>query len=199
MPTGTVEAIQHSAHKANESGTRTSRASWMAPIGRGVPRAHLQVLRDRLTIDEATQLATQLPHLLRGVFYEASIPAVDEKIRDRGAFLARLADRANLSDTSQAPVAAAAATRVLRRHVRAGEIDDVLAQLPKEIREMEPRPGGAEGARVPESGRRRVPTVSAPPAQATIPPSRRTPLVSPSHHHGARGRLAAAWWSRTRA
>jgi uncharacterized protein (DUF2267 family) len=33
-------------------------------------------------------------------------------------------------------VAAAAATRVLRRHVSQGEIDDVLAQLPKEIRQV---------------------------------------------------------------
>jgi hypothetical protein len=42
---------------------------------------------------------------------------------------------------------------------------------------------------------RRGPTVSAPPAQAGLPPSRRTPPVRPSHH-GARGQLAAEWWSR---
>ncbi|MGZ6671483.1 MAG: DUF2267 domain-containing protein [Solirubrobacteraceae bacterium] len=104
-----------------------------------VLRAYLQVLRDRLTIDEAAQLAAQVPHLRRGVFYEGFDPGHQpEKIRDRDrdAFLARLADRANLSDTSQAAVAATAAARVLRRHVSPGEIDDVLAQPPKEIREV---------------------------------------------------------------
>lgn len=138
MPTGTFEAIERSAHKANE---------WVEDVAREldgadealawrVLRAYLHVLRDRLTIDEAAQLAAQLPHLLRGVFYEGFDPGHQpEKIRDRDAFLARLADRANLSDTSEAAVAAAAATRVLRRHVSPGEIDDVLAQLPKEIRE----------------------------------------------------------------
>jgi uncharacterized protein (DUF2267 family) len=139
MPTGTVEAIERSANKANE---------WVADLEREldgadealawrVLRAYLQVLRDRLTIDEAAQLAAQLPHLLRGVFYEGFDPGHQpEKIRDRDAFLARLADRANLNDTSEAAQAAAAATRVLRRHVSQGEIDDVLAQLPKEIRQV---------------------------------------------------------------
>jgi uncharacterized protein (DUF2267 family) len=138
MPTGTFEAIERSAHKANE---------WVEDVARELDSAdealawrvlpaYLHVLRDRLTIDEAAQLAAQLPHLLRGVFYEGFDPGHQpEKIRDRDAFLARLADRANLSDTSEAAVAAAAATRVLRRHVSPGEIDDVLAQLPKEIRE----------------------------------------------------------------
>jgi uncharacterized protein (DUF2267 family) len=138
MPTGTVEAIARSAHKATE---------WVEDLAREldgadealawrVLRAYLQVLRDRLTNDEAAQLAAQLPHLLRGVFYEGFDPGHQpEKIRERDAFLARLADRANLSDASEAAVAAAA-TRVLRKHVSPGEIDDVLAQLPKEIREV---------------------------------------------------------------
>jgi uncharacterized protein (DUF2267 family) len=139
MPTGTVQAIEHSARKANEwveDLTRELDGADEALAWR-VLRAYLQVLRDRLTIDEAAQLAAQLPHLLRGVLYESFDPGHQpEKIRNRDAFLARLADRANLSDTPQVAVAAAAATRVLRRHVSAGEIDDVLAQLPKEIREL---------------------------------------------------------------
>jgi uncharacterized protein (DUF2267 family) len=136
---GTVDAIERSAHKANdwvgdlarELGTTDEASAWR------VLRAYLQVLRDRLTIDEAAQLAAQLPHLLRGVFYEGFDPGHQpEKIRDRDTFLARLADRANLSDTSEAARAAAAATRVLRRHVSPGEIDDVLSQLPTEIRDV---------------------------------------------------------------
>ncbi|HEX7300912.1 MAG TPA: DUF2267 domain-containing protein [Solirubrobacteraceae bacterium] len=139
MTTGTVDAIERSAQKANE---------WVNDMAREldaddeayawrVLRSYLQVLRDRLTIDEAAQLAAQLPHLLRGVFYEGFDPGHQpEKIRDRETFLARLAERANLSDPAEAARAAAAATRVLRQHVSQGEVEDVLAQQPAEIREL---------------------------------------------------------------
>jgi uncharacterized protein (DUF2267 family) len=133
----TVDAIERTVHKTNEwvddvareFGTGNQAEAWR------VLRVYLQVLRDRLTIDEAAQLAAQLPHLLRGVFYEGFDPGHQpEKIRHRDAFLARLGDRAGLGDPAEAARAAAAVTRVLRRHVTAGEIDDVLAQLPAEIR-----------------------------------------------------------------
>jgi uncharacterized protein (DUF2267 family) len=102
-----------------------------------VLRAYLQILRDRLTIDEAAQLAAQLPNLLRGVFYEGFDPGHQpERIRDRDVFLARLAERAQLPGPDAAAPAAAAATRVLRRHISAGELDDVMSQLPPEIRKV---------------------------------------------------------------
>jgi uncharacterized protein (DUF2267 family) len=51
------------------------------------------VLRERLTVDEAAQLAAQLPELLRGVFYEGFDPTRQpEKIGDREEFLALLTD-----------------------------------------------------------------------------------------------------------
>jgi uncharacterized protein (DUF2267 family) len=50
--------------------------------------------------------------------------------------LARIADRAQLRDTTDAAVAAAAATRVLERHVSRGELDDVMSQLPAPIRDL---------------------------------------------------------------
>src|SRR3954471_18262810 len=138
MPTHTIDAIERSVQKSNEwvaelageLGTEDRAEAWR------VLRAYLQVLRDRLTIDEAAQLAAQFPHLLRGVFYEGFDPGHQpERIREREAFLARLAERAQLGDLGEAERAAVAATRVLRRHVAPGELDDVMAQLPAEIRQ----------------------------------------------------------------
>jgi uncharacterized protein (DUF2267 family) len=139
MTTVTVHAIDRTVQTtsewlddvAEELGTQDGAWAWR------VLRAYLQVLRDRLTIDEAAQLAAQLPHLLRGVFYEGFDPGRQpEKIRDRDVFLARLAERAQLGDPAEAARAAAAITRALGRRVTAGELDDVLAQLPKEIRQV---------------------------------------------------------------
>jgi uncharacterized protein (DUF2267 family) len=138
MATTHVDAIERSVQKTNqwlhelaaELGS-DERTAWRAL------RAYLQVLRDRLTIDEAAQLAAQLPHLLRGVFYEGFDPGHQpEKIRDRDVFLARLAERAQLPDADEAAATARAVTRLLRRHVSLGELEDVLSQLPTEIREV---------------------------------------------------------------
>jgi len=138
MATTHVDAIERSVQKTNQwlhelaaELETDERTAWR------VLRAYLQVLRDRLTIDEAAQLAAQLPHLLRGVFYEGFDPGHQpEKIRDREAFLARLAERAQLPGTDEAAAAAVAVTRLLRRQVTPGELDDVLSQLPTEIREV---------------------------------------------------------------
>jgi uncharacterized protein (DUF2267 family) len=139
MTTASVDAIERTVQKTNEwiadlereLGTESRADAWRAL------RAYLQVLRDRLTLDEGAQLAAQLPQLLRGVFYEGFDPGHQpEPIRDREMFLARLAERAQLEDPAEAARAAAAATRVLRRHITPGEVDDVLAQLPSDIREV---------------------------------------------------------------
>jgi uncharacterized protein (DUF2267 family) len=139
MSVSSVDTIDRTVHKtnewvaqlANELGTDDRESAWR------VLKAYLQLLRDRLTIDESAHLAAQLPHLLRGVFYEGFDPGHQpEKIRDRDGFLTRFAEGAGLADAGAAEQAAAAVTRVLRRHVTAGELDDVMVQLPPEIREL---------------------------------------------------------------
>ncbi|MCW2997485.1 MAG: hypothetical protein JWN65_1034 [Solirubrobacterales bacterium] len=139
MSVGTVDSIERTVQKTNEwlsqladeLGTEDRASAWR------ILRAYLQVLRDRLTIDEAAQLAAQLPHLVRGVFYEGFDPGHQpERIRDRETFLILFGERAQLSAVGEAERAAAAATRVLRRHVTAGELEDVMAQLPRDIREV---------------------------------------------------------------
>jgi uncharacterized protein (DUF2267 family) len=139
MSTNTIDSIQRTVQKTREwlgdfereLGTDDSAHAWRALSG------YLQVLRDRLTVDEAAELAAQLPQLLRGVFYEGFDPSRQpERIRDREMFLAKLAQSARLGDAGEAARVAAAATRMLRRHVAQGELEDVLAQLPAEIRDV---------------------------------------------------------------
>jgi uncharacterized protein (DUF2267 family) len=102
-----------------------------------VLRGYFHVLRDRLPIDEAAQLAAQLPHLLRGVFYEGWNPSkTPETYRDRDTFLLRLAEAATLAGPTEASVAAEAATDVLAEQISAGEMDDVLQVLPTAVREV---------------------------------------------------------------
>jgi uncharacterized protein (DUF2267 family) len=98
-------------------------------------RAFLHALRDRLTVEESAQLAAQLPTLIRGIYFEGWQPArTPQRYGDVETFLARVADEAGLHGETEASSAAAAAARVLERHVSGGEIEDILAILPAAIR-----------------------------------------------------------------
>jgi uncharacterized protein (DUF2267 family) len=97
-------------------------------------RAYLHALRDRLTVDEAAQLAAQLPELIRGIYYEGWNPsATPVKYRGFDEFLDRISGDAILDGETQASFAASAAATVLRRHVSAGEIEDIRAILPEDL------------------------------------------------------------------
>jgi len=138
MTVASVHSVERTVHKTNE---------WLSDLVAelGIEdrddawrflRGYLHVLRDRLTVDEGAQLAAQFTHLVRGVFYEGFDPGHQpEAIRDPEVFLARLAEAADLRDPEETPGRVAiACTRVLSRQITSGEFDDVLSQLPKEIR-----------------------------------------------------------------
>jgi len=97
----------------------------------------LQTLRDWLSVNEAADLAAQLPSLLRGVYYEHWRPA-RTPVRDGGfnGFLASV-DRAfrkdPIDDTGKA---VATVFRLLSEKVTGGEIDDVRQSLPRDIRAL---------------------------------------------------------------
>ena len=102
-----------------------------------VLRAFLHAVRDHLTVDEAAKLAAQLPIFVRGVFYEGWDPSrTPEHARDIDSFLTRIAAEAQLAGETEASLATSAASRVLRRHVSAGEADSVLNALPQHLREL---------------------------------------------------------------
>ncbi len=139
MTIASIDTVERSIHKTNEwlanltdqLGREDRDEAWRILCG------YLHVLRDRLTIEEGAHLAAQLPHRLRGVFYESfQLARPPERVRDRDALLARLAEEAALAGPTDASRAAEAATRTLRCHVSGGEVDDVLAQLPERVRHV---------------------------------------------------------------
>lgn len=110
------------------------------PEAWSVLRAVLHQLRDRLTADEAVQLAAQLPLVVRGIFYEGwkprHVPTTD--IRSREQFLGALKTRLLPHPLAPEPVARSVFS-LLARHLDPGEIADVIGQLPDEIKELWPQ------------------------------------------------------------
>ena len=139
MATARVDIIDRSVEKAHvwindlaeELGTEDYHHAYR------VLRAFLHGLRDHLPVDEGAQLAAQLPIFVRGVFYEAWEPSrTPHHARGVEGFLKAIADEAGLAGETEASFAASAASRVLRRHVSAGEAVSVLRALPEHLREL---------------------------------------------------------------
>jgi uncharacterized protein (DUF2267 family) len=139
MSTTRVDIIDRSIEKAHvwlndvaeELGTEDGHHAYR------VLRAFLHALRDHLSVDETAQLAAQLPIFVRGVFYEGWDPSpTPEHARDVDSFLTKIAGEAGLAGETEASFAATAASRVLRRHVSAGEGDSVVQALPQHLREL---------------------------------------------------------------
>ena len=98
-------------------------------------RAVLHTLRDRLTVDVAAKLAAQLPTLIRGIYYEDWDPSrTPLPLHDVEAFLDHVVAEGRMGGETEASVAVTAVARVLRAHVSAGEINDVIAVLPDKFR-----------------------------------------------------------------
>ncbi len=100
-------------------------------------RSVLHALRDRLPIQEAVDLASQLPMLVRGFYYEGWQPSqVPLSDRTTVKFLEHV--RADYTGEKWVDVEqiARAVFRVLTKHVTEGEIEDIRRCLPPELREL---------------------------------------------------------------
>jgi len=101
-------------------------------------RAVLHQLRDRLTLEEAVDLAAQLPIVVRGIYYEGWKPhAVPVKFKTKKEFV----DQVNthpLPRSVQAEQAVRDVFAVLTHHCDPGEIADVIAQMPDDLKGLWP-------------------------------------------------------------
>lgn len=95
----------------------------------------LHKLRDRLPVDLSAHLGSQLPLLIRGVYYDQYQPArqptrcssLDEFVDEVGEWLT---DARSIEPRR----AIEAVCHVLSRHLAPGQVDKVRANLPKSIR-----------------------------------------------------------------
>ena len=119
-------------------------------------RATLHALRDLLAVDEAAQLAAQLPMLIRGMYWEGWDPSgTPARERHREGFLTHIQAGLGGGGNLDPERAGRAVFQVLAERIPAGEIRHVLGLLPLELRDMWPARLGAlqvVGARESGSG-----------------------------------------------
>jgi len=130
-----AETIEKTGHWLDELMPVTGKAEPRRAYS--VLRAVLHVLRDRLTAEEAVDLGTQLPMLVRGFYYEGWRPAGrPAKHRHKAEFLELVAESYPSLAAAEREPAVRAVFKLLSHHITAGEIKHVRDQLPAEVRSL---------------------------------------------------------------
>lgn len=100
-------------------------------------RETLHALRDFLTVDEAADLAAQLPLLLRGIYFEGWIPSkTPAHPRAVDDFLARVTKPFTDDPLIEPDAAVTAVFSVLRRQISFGEYDQITQAMRKSVRDL---------------------------------------------------------------
>lgn len=102
-------------------------------------KAVLHALRDRLTAEEAAQLAAQLPVLLRGYYFDGWSPAHKPvKINNKEEFLNYVSRELPFDPEFDPERVFKAVFAVLAKRISHGEIRDIKNMLPKEFMDLWP-------------------------------------------------------------
>jgi uncharacterized protein (DUF2267 family) len=96
-------------------------------------RTVMHALRDRLPVEEAVQLAAQLPMLMRGIYYDGWDPSQVPVKMTRDEFMERVRLEFLYSVDGGTPRLVDTVLQALRRHIAQGEWDDIKSTLPKDL------------------------------------------------------------------
>lgn len=91
-------------------------------------------LRDRLTPDEADQAAAQLPKPLKALWWEGEPDGRRPVKMHRKEFYERVRQEAGLGSERETRQAIQAVFGALKEQLSPGEADDILTQLPKDLK-----------------------------------------------------------------
>ena len=98
--------------------------------------AVLHALRDRLTPREAEQAAAQLPQELKDLWRAGSPTGWPPIKMHRREFLERVKSEGDLADLRTAERVIDAVFAALKEQLSDGESDDILAQLPEDLKRV---------------------------------------------------------------
>jgi len=131
----TIKNLENSIHKTNrwindlnkELDWDDKQASYTALGGT------LQIIRDMLTIEEATDFGSQLPLILRGAYYSNWNPSNTPIDLDKSAFVSRVHSHLGNNPDVKPNETVQKVLDFLNKKITNGEIMDIRAQLPNDI------------------------------------------------------------------
>jgi uncharacterized protein (DUF2267 family) len=103
---------------------------------RQVTAAVLRALRDRLTADEAKHVPAQLPRELKVLWHSGPPPPRRPLKMHCREFYARVKADGALPSLRKAELATDAVFAALKDQISQGECDDIVAQLPRDLKQV---------------------------------------------------------------
>ncbi len=100
-------------------------------------RAVIQTLRDRLPVEEAVELADELPMVMKGMYYEGySASGKPQKIKNSEEFFQKVQEK-----SPRRPIKSEEATKAVfhtleKKLSGGGELNQVKVNLPKDIQKL---------------------------------------------------------------
>jgi uncharacterized protein (DUF2267 family) len=103
----------------------------------------LRAVRDRIPLELAVHLGSQLPILVRGLYYDQwhAPGRMDEKPRSLAEFLSPIGERLNQVRPMDVRAVTGAVIMVLARHLDPGQAEKVRHALPGEVQTLWPAAG----------------------------------------------------------
>lgn len=140
MPDLGLPLIDKTVHETN---------TWLSEIAEAMDHPDPQVayhalrgvlfaLRDRLVMDEAMDLAAQLPTLIRGIYFEGYKPSGKPAQYGREEFIQRVMEHLQQVGGADPEAAMRAVFQVLHDHISEGEAHHVVDMLPDDLKDAWP-------------------------------------------------------------
>ena len=138
-----LEVIDQSVHLTHEwINELAGRLDWSSKRSAlRLMRVTLHRIRDHLVVDEVAQLSAQMPVMIRGFFFEGWVPK-DTPIKERRGeeFVAFIEHQMGEATEYRGPDDIKCVFDLLNARISRGEVEDVRASLPQDLRDLWPAP-----------------------------------------------------------